>query len=715
MTNLMINSRKEYWFLTFKLLTTRKSQTIAFASILIFTLCNLFSKPVFAQTGLASEQIDQADFLSEVPIVSSATRLNQKITEVPASITIIDREMIEASGATEIPQLFRLVPGYISYYVFGNQFGVTNRGLTIEFPGDLEVMIDGRSVYEPIFSAVEWSSLGITVEDIDYIEVLRGSNTPAYGSNAYLGAINIVTANPVKAHGTNINVTLGDLHTRNTQIRQNGSLGVVNYSLGVSYRSNEGFPRLKKQANPIPFDRIQDSNEALHLNLRLIYTPTVFDTIDFQMGVGKSDLDIPGNDLTDGPNGFNEREIETNFQFIQWRKSLQNTNEIQLQLYHNRLAVDEIRELGPLSGLLSVPPSFIPLIFDGHADEDIVTGIRDTVSERFDVELQHKLNLTEHQRLVWGAGVRYDKIRSEFLLGRKDAVDEFQYRLFANWEWRLGEKLTFNFGAMSEHNNIVGNFISPRAAVNYQFLPGQVIHSSYTYGNRTPSVLESSQFQATSFADGTLIDVDINYDDNIDESKVREVEIGYLGNFLNSKLTVDLRAFRTETDRVIGEVINLFPDLSGDVHTVSNTMDWVSKGIDTQIQFRPSNTILLSLQYAYTDFHGNRFKRVEPLEIPALDRELPRHNANLLVSKTFKHGWNASFVWYYVSEVAWRQGDLIKSQDRLDLRLAKTFNIGARAAKAELIVHNLLNDYPEFEDFNLFETRVFLRLSINLP
>ena len=155
MTNLMINSRKEYWFLTFKLLTTRKSQTIGFASILIFTLCNLFSKPVFAQTGLASEQIDQADFLSEVPIVSSATRLNQKITEVPASITIIDREMIEASGATEIPQLFRLVPGYISYYVFGNQFGVTNRGLTIEFPGDLEVMIDGRSVYEPIFSAVE--------------------------------------------------------------------------------------------------------------------------------------------------------------------------------------------------------------------------------------------------------------------------------------------------------------------------------------------------------------------------------------------------------------------------------------------------------------------------------------------------------------------------------------------------------------------------------
>ena len=59
--------------------------------------------------------------------------------------------MIEASGATEIPQLFRLVPGYISYYVFGNQFGVTNRGLTIEFPGDLEVMIDGDQSTNPSF------------------------------------------------------------------------------------------------------------------------------------------------------------------------------------------------------------------------------------------------------------------------------------------------------------------------------------------------------------------------------------------------------------------------------------------------------------------------------------------------------------------------------------------------------------------------------------
>ncbi|MCF7981300.1 MAG: TonB-dependent receptor plug domain-containing protein, partial [Pseudomonadales bacterium] len=298
----------------------------------------------------------QADYLSEVPIVSSATRLNQKITEVPAAITIIDREMIEASGATEIPQLFRLVPGYLSYYVFGNQFGVTNRGLTIEFPGDLEVMIDGRSVYEPIFSAVEWSSLGITVEDIEYIEVLRGSNTPAYGSNAYLGAINIVTTNPVQAQGTSLSVTLGDLQTRNSRIRHNGRLGTLNYSLGMSFRSNDGFPRLKNQSNPTAFDKIQDSNQALHLNLKLIYTPSVFDTFEFQAGVGESDIDIPGNDLTDGPKGFNERELDSSYQFLRWHRNLQNTNELQVQLYHNRLEVDEVRKLGPLSGLLGVPP-----------------------------------------------------------------------------------------------------------------------------------------------------------------------------------------------------------------------------------------------------------------------------------------------------------------------------------------------------------------------
>lgn len=664
----------------------------------------------------ADEAFDQADFFSEVPIVSSATRLNQKITEVPAAITIIDREMIEASGATEIPQLLRLVPGYISYYVFGNQFGVTNRGLTLEFPGDLEVMIDGRSVYEPIFSTVEWSSLGISVEDIEYIEVLRGSNTPAYGSNAYLGAINIVTTHAVqKKQGTALTLTVGDIKTRNSRLRHSGSVGALHYSLGLSYRSNEGFPRLKHSDEPSNFDRIKDGNEAQHINLKLVYTPSVFDTFELHAGFGESELNIPGDDLGDDPKGFNNRLFESSYQLLKWQRNLENFQEVQLQFHHNRLEIDEERKLGPLSELLGIPPAYIPLLFDGHPDEEIITGVRDTVSERYDLELQHRLRMKENQQLVWGAGVRYDKLESEFLLTRDDPVDIFSYRLFANWELHPFADWTVNLGAMAEHNNIVGNFISPRAAVNFQLSPTQVIRASYTYGNRTPSILESHQVQGVHFADGTLIDANINFEDDISESKVHELELGYLQSWADDRWNLDLRLFRSETDAVIGEIIVPFPDLDEHIATVSNTMEWINEGFDTQIRWRPDARSLVSLQYAYTYFDGRRLKRLEPREVRNLHRELPRHNANLLVSRNFKDGWSASFVFYYVSKVAWRQGDIIKNQDRLDLRIAKTFNWGKAETKAELIVHNLLNDYPEFDDFNVFDTRVFFRISLALP
>ncbi len=659
---------------------------------------------------------DEVDFLSEVPIVTAATRLNQKITDVPASITIIDRELIEASGATEIPQLFRLVPGYLSYYTQGNQFGVTNRGLTIEFPGDLEVMIDGRSVYEPVFSAVEWSSLGISIQDIDYIEVVRGSNAPAYGSNAFLGAINIVTINPIKTNKTSFSTTLGDLHTRNAQLRHRGAIGGLNFTTSVNYRYNEGFPELSRKEGSEPFNKIEDSNEALHLILKGIYAPSLLDTLQFQLGVGESTIKVPDGDQSGDQKGYNTRKFENNFQLLRWIHNQDNNNQIQIQVYHNRLETSEMRDLGPLSGLLGVPPEFIPLIFNGHPDENITTGLDDTLSERYDFEIQQKLNWAKNQRLVWGVGARYDRMRGEFLLSRDDTIDELQYRIFGNWEWSLHEDWIANLGTMVEHNSIVGDLVSPRAAVNYTMSPGHTFHASYTYGNRTPSILEANQFQAVRFADGTLIEADVIYGQDIDESTVEEYEIGYLGSLLNGKLSIDLRIFRSEAEQITGEYIDEFPDLTGDIAVIGNTMEWATKGIDTQIQLRPSETTLISFQYAYTDYHGDRLKRVFPfIEHKSLHVELPSHNANLLVSQKFPNSWKASFVWYYMSDVNWRQGHAIRTHDRLDFRLAQSFNFGTSRINAELIVHNLLDEYPEYHVSNIFETRAFLRLGLELP
>jgi iron complex outermembrane recepter protein len=101
---------------------------------------------------LAQEPVTEVDLYADVDVIKTGTRLSQPVMQVPASVTVIDQRMIAASGATQIPQLLRLVPGFLNYSVSGNQLGVSSRALSPDFPGHLEMMVDGRSVYQPALS-----------------------------------------------------------------------------------------------------------------------------------------------------------------------------------------------------------------------------------------------------------------------------------------------------------------------------------------------------------------------------------------------------------------------------------------------------------------------------------------------------------------------------------------------------------------------------------
>ena len=574
-------------------------------------------------------------------------------------------------------------------------------------------MVDGRSVYEPFFSAVEWGSLGITLEDIDHIEIVRGSNTPAYGSNAFLGAINIVTKSPLQAKGSSINITLGDIGTRNSALRHNTRIKNIDLSFGLTYRYNEGFPKLDK--TNLPFDKINDTSESSHAFAKGVYTPSLTDTLELQIGLGKSTVNLPYAPPHGDVQGFNHRKFKNDFELVRWTHNITDDNEIRLQLYHNRLSVDELRKLDLLSNIEKISPALVPVLFNGRSDEEILFDLRGTQSDRTDLELQHRFSVGAHTRLVWGFGTRYDWLQSKFLIGRPNSIDEFQYRLFSNLEWRLHKSWTVNLGAMAERNKIVGEFISPRIALNYKISNQQALHVAYTYGNRTPSVLEAKQIQSTRFSDGTLINAQFVSSNDIQKSSVREFEIGYRSTYWRNKLSIDLRFFSTKTDGVIGKYKDFFPDLDQIAFYISNTTSWTNKGVDTQLQWRPNSSSLISFQYAYSDFEGHQLKQLNPRIVEGLGQEIPTHNANLLIAKTVAQNWNASLIWYNLSDIEWREGDRVRAHDRLDFRLTKIFQFNNKVVKAELIAHNLLGDYPEFKNVNQFKTRLFARLSLEIP
>jgi iron complex outermembrane receptor protein len=133
--------------------------------------------------------------------VTSASRKEQKISRVPAAIFVITQEDIHRSGAANIPDLLRMVPGLEVAQVTPSVWAISARGFNSQYSNKLLVLIDGRTVYTPLFSGVYWDAQDVPLDSIEHIEVIRGPGATVWGTNAVNGVINIMTKSARETHG----------------------------------------------------------------------------------------------------------------------------------------------------------------------------------------------------------------------------------------------------------------------------------------------------------------------------------------------------------------------------------------------------------------------------------------------------------------------------------------------------------------------------------
>ncbi|MGB2633398.1 MAG: TonB-dependent receptor plug domain-containing protein, partial [Candidatus Acidiferrum sp.] len=188
--------------------------------------------------------------------VTSASKKEQKLSSVAAAIFVITQEDIHNSGATKIPDLLRMVPGVDVAQINENTWAISVRGFNLQFADKLLVLIDGRSVYTPLFGGVNWDALDVPLEDIDRIEVIRGPGGTIWGDNAVNGVINIITKTAADTQGGL--VVAGD----GTQPQGFGTLQYggkimeeTGYRVFVKYLNTGEFPNLSGQ----------DGNDDYHL------------------------------------------------------------------------------------------------------------------------------------------------------------------------------------------------------------------------------------------------------------------------------------------------------------------------------------------------------------------------------------------------------------------------------------------------------------------
>lgn len=675
----------------------------------LFFIC-LIAILFFDSTVAKAEDayISETDYFEDVQTVVSATRLKQKITDAPVSVTVIDSDMIAASGATEIHELLRLVPGYFSYSVWGSQFGVSSHFQPTDVGTRLEVQVNGRSIYDPFFSAVDWTSLGIDVADIDYIEVVRGSSSTTYGSNAFLGAINIMTKDVLSRPKASIRTTIGNIGLRNLTANHSGHFKDVNYGLSLVHRSNTGFSALGAITKPRDLSR--DDRESLQLSLQGSYIPDLKNQIEFEVGLGRSDLQIP-TDLD--ARGYSDRDHKNNYQRIKWIHKSQGTEE-SLQFYHNYLKINDDMSLGLLSNLIGVPATHIPVLFPGHSDENIFIDNDGGFSQRYDLEFEQKKIVSDSLGFVWGTGIRHDKVKGQYVFG--DGIkSEKRVRLFGNIDWKINKKLNTNIGLFAEKTDLTGTVYSPRLAFNFHPSKNHTIRASVTQGNRIPSVSDVNLNTNFHFSDNSPIDIIAIRDKNLSEEKVTAFEVAYLAKLPKIRTEFDIKIFREEMNGFLYTQVRpsmgLDGDLDGQVRVLDNILNLTTQGLELQLSHKvkaiPDLNVRLS--YAYLDTAGTVNKDTRDPNNIAPASAVPRHSGTLMLTKKLANQYNLSSIFQYQSDYDER-GVAIK---RLDLRLGKKLKNSNSKGELNFVVQNAFNEYKDFSTRNEFKTRAFVQLNLD--
>jgi len=661
--------------------------------------------------------VTDADFFAEIPMAVSATRIPQPAEESPVWTTVIDRQMIKATGAVELADVLRLVPGMQVTKAGGNGPIATYHGMTDFQPRRMQVLVDGRSVYLSTFSNTDWRFLGVELADVERIEVVQGSDAAVHGSNAFIGTINIITRQPFEQQGAYFSVTDGSGNTRNTAVRIGTSLGSWDLRVTGSWRSDEGF---RNRA---------DSNQLHAVTWRAASDVSARDAWSWQGGYAGGKQDV----LADGSvfDPMRTREVENSFLQGNWRRMLAENSELSVQYYHNYYRTDDHFRTAPLGSVLGIPSAFFPSLFGGHPDQPIRLGVYDGIGIRDDVEIQHLYLPYSNFQIAWGGGLRLDQFKSEIWLGQTPAAWNRNARAFGQLSWRVMPSLVANMGGLLERNTTTGNGLSWRGSLNYGLAPQQSLRFSVARSVRALSLLESRANWGSRFDDGTLIDLRWRSPGNQTEEKLTAYELGYHGALAGDRLTFDGKLFIERfRDMDFGTSDKLYPEgyianlaaiepgaegALGATLTTNNGHATI-RGAELALKWRASANDFWMLQYSRAAASGEYLKRIrlDGSEFyETLAATVPTHTVSLLASHAVSQTVHASAAFYRITGMEWMgDGDEVPGYNRVDVRVGKTFRVGSAKAELAGMVHNLFQPYAEFFAENIFERRVFLQLSI---
>ncbi len=616
--------------------------------------------------------------------VTTPNRSEQSFSDTASAVFVITENDIRRSGVTSIPDALRLAPGINVAQITSSKWAISARGFNSRFANKLLVLVDGRAVYNPDFNGVYWEAQDMVLEDIDRIEVLRGSGASLWGTNAVNGVINIITKHTEETQGGLVSALAGS-----------EDQGIVSLRYGDAINSQTHFRVYSKYSNRDGLVDEQDNDahdswEVSRGGFRL----------DWHSLAGTERFKIQGD--------YYAQDAHINLNIP------------------NAVSFTPTRDKGEMSGghiLMRFEHDFslssrvsAQLYYDHYQRNDL---FQNTLRDAVDFEFKHEVALSADNTLVWGGGYRFshdEGLQSSVATLRPDQQEKdlHLYSLFFQDRQQFFEgDVELSFGTRVQHYNFGGWQFEPNIKALWKLHPEHRLWVSLSRSIRRISRVEDAIiFNPIRLFPTLPFSFVLTGNNQLDPEEQYSAELGY--RFWPLKeLSVDMTVFYNDYDNIVAPQPGAVNLATLQVPLIfSNAEQGETWGFELATDWRPLDSTRLQLSYSY--LHSN-FTRTaantSPVPFGLGDNRNPHHQLSIRLSQDIARDIHTDLWLRYTSaidEAFTSLPNIVRSVDhywQLDARIAWT---PLKQLELSLAGRNLLNNsqLEFYEEFGTFPTQV---------
>lgn len=386
--------------------------------------------------------------------ITSVSKKPEKLADAAAAVFVITAEDIERAGARSIPEALRMAPGLQVAQISANKWVVSARGFADLFSNKLLVLIDGRSVYTPLFSGVLWELQDTLMEDIDRIEVIRGPGATLWGANAVNGVINIITKSTDQTQGALLTAATGSRYPVAAGARYGDRIGDKgSYRLYTKGDVQDGYVQ---PGGEDAYDGWQKLQSGFRADVAAGSASSLTVQGDVHKGEEELAYSLPGL-LSPAESQDKARYWGGNL-LTRWEMERGVDTLIGMQAYYDYSNID--------------------------------TAVPSENRHTFDLDFQYRTMATSSQDVVWGLGYRRssdDIGSSDALLFVPESKSENLYSAFLQDEITLADSWWLTLGSKVEHNDYSGFELQPTIRLRWKPEELQTVWGAISRAVRTPS------------------------------------------------------------------------------------------------------------------------------------------------------------------------------------------------------------------------------------